>query len=97
MVDDRGTLVADWTLPPVSECRVEGCSIQPGESSEEGGDRQALEVEFTVFMPPGTPITAYSKVDVYGTPYAVEGKPKRTPSATGRLDHVRVDLVAWHG
>lgn len=96
MVDDRGTLVPDWSVPGV-ETVVEGCSVQPGASSEVMAARQAVTYRWTVFAPAGTVIGPYDGVLVGGQLFQVDGAPKVWPSPTGRVSHVEVLLLDWEG
>ena len=96
LVDDRGTMVADYTVP-ASEVDVPGCSVQPGASAEVLAARQGVSVRWTVYAPSSVVVTARSAVRYAGTLYQVDGEPQRWPSPTGALDHVVVLLVDWRG
>lgn len=97
LVDDRGTLVPDWELPPVSSVQVGGCSVQPAGSSEVLDGRQQVQARWRVWAPPDTPVTAYSAVVWMGERYQVDGEPATWSDPLGVLSHVAFDLVAWRG
>jgi hypothetical protein len=97
MIDDRGTMVPDWTLNPESCVVVSGCSVQPGDSSEDLAMRQNVSVRWTVWAPPDAPVTATSGVIFRGVLYAVAGEPEVWTDPLGRLSHKVARLEAWHG
>lgn len=97
IVEDRGTSLPDWSQDPASSTEVTGCSVQPGSSSEDLNGRLNVDVQWTVWMPPGTSIGPHSGVIVRGTRYSVNGQPKSWNVASMGLDHIVVELVDWHG
>lgn len=97
LVDDRGTLVPDWSAPPASQTPVEGCLVLPGASVEVLAGRQAVAVRWTVYAPPDVVLTAHSAVSYQGRLYQVDGEPARWPSPTGGLDHVVILLLDPEG
>jgi hypothetical protein len=97
MVEERGQLVPDWDAEPASVTPVPGCSVQPGASSEDLAGRSNVIVRWTVYAPPGIPVTAHSRVRYDGRLYSVDGEPARWPSATGALDHTVLLLIDWEG
>lgn len=96
LVDDRGTLVADFDTP-ASETVVPGCSVQPGASEEFLASRQGVAVRWSVYAPPGTVVSAHSGVRFEGNLYHVDGEPLRWSSPTGAADHVVLLLVDHEG
>lgn len=97
IVTERGAERADWTQEPTTTTVVPDCSIQPGSPTETLGDRDASEVRWTVFAPPGIAVDAYSAVRIMGDRYQVDGEPQRWVSPTGDLDHTVIRLVDWKG
>lgn len=94
---ERGVETSDWSAEPAMVTIVEGCSIQPGPPVETLGGRNASEVRWTVFAPPGILITAHSAVRLDGRIYQIDGEPQRWTSASGTLDHTVIRLVDWEG
>lgn len=97
LVDDRGTMVPDWSATPVSEVTVPGCSVQPGASAEVLEARQGVSVRWTVYAPASVALSAHSAVRYAGRLYDVDGEPQRWPSPTGALDHTVILLVDHEG
>lgn len=97
LVDDRGKQVPDWDAEPAAVTPVAGCSVQPGASAEVLTARTAVTVRWTVYAPPGLPVTAHSGVRYAGRLYQVDGAPSLWPSPTGGLDHTVLLLIDWEG
>lgn len=97
MVDDRGTLVPDWSQPPAETVSVEGCSVQPQTGADDRSQRDALSSVFVVYAPPETDVGAFDQVlvDDYSAPLKTTGEPLRW--SVGFLDHVVINLVDWNG
>lgn len=95
LVDDRGTLTPDWTQPP-TETTITGCSVQPA-GSDETDSRQNVAVRLTVYMPPGSPVTAWSRIRYQGGDYHVDGHPDVWKSPTGSVSHMVARLTQWKG
>ena len=97
MVDDRGTMVPDWSATPVSEVPVPGCSVQPGATAEVLAARQGSSIRWTVLAPPTLVATARDGVRFEGVLYQINGEPQPWPSPTGGLDHVVLFLETHEG
>lgn len=97
MIDDRGTLVPDWSQPPAETVNVAGCSVQPQTNADERSQRDALSSVFVVYAPPGTIVGAFDRVLVtdYESPLMITGEPTRW--TIGFLDHVVINLADWNG
>ena len=91
-----GEQVDDWSQPP-TEVLVKGCDVQPGASQEYLLNRDSALVAWTVYAPPGTQVTTYSRVRYNGTVYTVYGHPADWESASGRIDYVEIILQDWRG
>lgn len=85
----------DWSN--VNETTIDGCSAQPGSTQEVLDNRDSRLVLWTVFMPPDADVVATDGIRLHGTLYAINGEPKRWPSATGGLDHIELELKLWEG
>lgn len=96
LVDDHGTLVADWSQPP-AETPVPGCSFQPSTGSLDDVNREGVRTAASLHMPPTAAVTAHQRVRVAGVTYRIVGEPERWTSATGALDHVLLRLEHWEG
>lgn len=97
MVDDRGTLVPDWTQPPASSTTIAGCSVQPATSTEDMSGRQQVAVRWSVWLPPASPVTAYSAVLWGGVRHLVMGEPARWTDPLGNYSHMHLEMEVWHG
>lgn len=65
---------ADWDHP--TAVPVTGVAVEPRPSSEPVQDaRNAVTSGFTLYFPPGTPVTAADRVQVRGQVYDVLGEP----------------------
>jgi hypothetical protein len=97
MINDRGTMVPDWTQPAAETVSVTGCSVQPQVSGDDRIQRDALSSVFVVYAPPGTTVGAFDHVlvDDYNSPLVTTGEPLRW--SVGFLDHVVINLTDWNG
>lgn len=94
--EDHGSWYDDWEN--TTEADIEGCVISPGVSIEENDRQDAQKVAYTVLAPEGADVKASDKIRVDLEPdldLAVYGRPRRVPSPTGRLSHVRIELSDW--
>ena len=97
LVDDRGTLVPDWTQEPASRTQVEGCAVQPLAGSEDVDGRQHTTARWKVWLPPCAPVTAFSALECAGVRYQVDGPPLFWGDPFENLSHVTVEVVVWRG
>lgn len=91
--DEYGTpdVLRDWTA--ATETDVAGCAVAPRSSAEpQEPGRSALSVGLTVYMPPGVPVDASSRLLIAGTLYEVEGEPAvwKSPYVAGPVGGVEV-------
>ena len=88
----------EWSGPVL----VRGCAVAPGAVAEVfEPNRDGAGVEFTVYMPPGVPVSARDRVVLPGhaDPFEVSGQPQdwgRNPF-TGRPSGVVVQLGRFDG
>jgi hypothetical protein len=86
MVNERGSVLPDWTRPPESIGVVPGCIAAPGDTDATPPPRQGQTVRWTVYVPPdGAPIVAIDRIGLPGieTLFALEGEPVRWPTPDG--------------
>ncbi len=96
MVDDRGTLVPDWSQPP-SVVTSYGWSVQPVSTSERLGERQQTSIKLRAWGNPGDEIPAHCAIEWRGKRYALDGASKHWHDPLGNLSHRVVDLIRWEG
>ena len=80
-----------------SSTEVAGCSVQPLGGAEQTDRGEAVQVNLTVYLPPGTDIVATDRVRWGGDVYAVNGPPSVWRDETGTEDHVQVQLLLRKG
>lgn len=90
--DRYGNDATDWTTPVATE--VNGCRMVPV-PGDEVLDR--VTRRWILFAPPGTVITAASRVRWGGAIYDVTGEVRRWPSPSGGLAHIEADLQRVDG
>lgn len=94
MIDDgHGNLVANW--PAAAAHDVEGCSIQPGATSEDLQHRDGSLIAYTVWAPIDADVLSSDRILLYGEPFTINGEIIRW--ATGILDHTVIFLQRWEG
>lgn len=86
----------DWSN--VSTAVINGCSVQPADArlSQDGrvlGTTDGL----TVYMPADADVLAGDRIQYDGLTYIIDGVPRHWPSASGRLDHILLNLERWAG
>lgn len=97
--DRYGKPVYDWPEPGT---QVPGCKVAPL-VSEEPADiaRNPVSIGFSVYMPPGVPVTPYDRVIVRGIVCEVIGEPGdwRSPYVPSLLagKGVVVNVKRWEG
>lgn len=99
--DARGSTIPDWSTATTKE--IKGCSMQPaGTSLSQDGRVLAVSDTYTLFAPPEADIRAGDHI-LYHHPicgdqeYEIDGDVPFQPSATGRLDHLRITLKRYQG
>ena len=94
-VEERGKQIPDYRNGVRTV--VKGCSVQPGGQTENLAGRQAVEVRFTVYAPPGVRVDAHDAVEYEGTLFQVDGGALLWKSPTGSVSHSVMNLVDWEG
>ena len=92
---DHGTEIPDWSEP--TETTVSGCSVQPTFGEEETSHRDAVQSEYTVYMPKGTDVDAYCRIVWKGKTYEVVGNPSVWDVPMSSVEHVAVHMNLWEG
>lgn len=92
----RGSSVPDWEN--TTTAIITGCSVQPASTSlSQDGRVLGLFDGLTVYAPANADVQAGDHISYGGQIYAINGEPRRWPSATGGLDHVQLNLERWSG
>lgn len=93
---ERGSSIPDWEHADSLE--IPGCSMQPASTSlSQDGRVLGISDGFTCFMPADADVQAGDRIVFKGKTYTIQGDPRDWPSATGRLDHIQLNLVRWTG
>ncbi len=97
LVDDRGTLVPDWTLPPARTRVVTGCSVQPAGATESVGGRQQTQSNYKAWLPMGEPVAAADRIVWRGRVFNAANDSEVWHDPLNNLDHQTVDLEEQRG
>lgn len=92
-VMDHGSLVADWG--EADEVTLAGWSLQPGASSEDLQNREAVRVDWTAYGPYDADVIATDRIRLPSGDYSVIGEPERWKSPTGRVSSTKLLLQRW--
>ena len=92
-VMDHGSLIADWDNAEAVE--LPGWSLQPGASSEDLANREAVQVAWTAYGPYDADVTAADRIRLPSGDYSVIGEPERWKSPTGRVSSTKLLLQRW--
>ena len=96
--DVRGSSIPDWDAEKVSTKVINGCSVQPASTSlSQDGRVLGVQDGLTCYIPADADVQAGDHIVYKGKVYAINGDPLDWPSATGRLDHLQLNLVRWRG
>lgn len=96
MKDSRGSLVPDWSA--VDELLIKGCSVQPAGTNLVTGERvEGITDGMVAYCPSGVDIKTGDRIRFNGNIYTIKGEVRDWPSATGRLDHLVLNLERYHG
>lgn len=92
----RGSTIPDWDM--ASYLDIPGCSMQPASTSlSMDGRVLGISDGFTCYMPADADVQAGDHIMFKGKVYEINGDPREWPSATGRLDHIQLNLTRWSG
>lgn len=96
VTDVRGSLIPDWEN--ATQLDIPGCSVQPSSTSlSQDGRVLGVSDGLTCYIPADADVQAGDHIVYKGKTYAINGDPLDWPSATGRLDHLQLNLVRWRG
>ena len=96
--DVRGSSVPDWDESKVDTKAISGCSVQPSSTSlSQDGRVMGVSDGLTCYIPADADVQAGDHIVFKGKTYEINGDPLDWPSATGRLDHLQLNLVRWRG
>ena len=92
----RGSTIPDWS--DVDSLDIPGCSVQPASTSlSQDGRVLGIIDGVTCYMPADADVQAGDRIVFKGKTYTINGDPRDWPSATGRLDHIQLNLERWSG
>lgn len=93
---ERGSTVPDWDN--ASALTIKGCSVQPSISTtSQDGRVLGISDSYSAYLPKGADVRAGDHIVFDGEEFAIDGEPRKWTSPTGRLTHVQINLVRWHG
>lgn len=94
--ESRGSTIPDWDN--VDSLEIPGCSMQPASTSlSMDGRILGISDGYTCYMPADADVKAGDHILFNGKTYEINGDPREWPSATGRLDHIQLNLTRWAG
>lgn len=93
----RGSEIPDWE-GTWDILEIPGCSVQPAATSlSMDGRVLGINDGVTCYMPADADVREGDRIVFKGKTYTINGDPRDWPSATGRLDHIQLNLVRWQG
>lgn len=93
--ESRGVVIRDWDKTTTHT--IAGCSVQPADTSTTYDVREGVTVRARAYLPPGSDIKAGDRIDWNGYSFAIDGQPLPINSPTGRLLHIKAQLIDWEG
>lgn len=99
--EERGVEVYDWDSAKTHD--ITGCSVQftttalNGVLSANKSARDSLMVRAIAYIPPDADIQKGDVVLFKGSRYLIDGCPYDVLSPTGRVSHIKCNLVDWEG
>lgn len=92
----RGSDIPDWVN--ATRTTVNGCSMQPaGTNLSEDGRVLGVRDGYTCYMPENAPVLAGDRIEWNGKQYTITGDIRDWGSASGRYDHIILNLEAYNG
>lgn len=92
----RGQTVPDWDNS--SQITISNCSMQPASTTlSQDGRVLAVTDRFTCYMPANVNVSAGDRIAYNNKIYTVDGDPRDWESASGRLDHIELNLIRYRG
>ena len=77
--------------------KINGCYVQFRDTDITLDQRQGLTVRAVAYFPPGSDIRVGDLVVYNGVEYKIDGAPFLVQSPTGRISHIKAELVDWEG
>lgn len=92
----RGQTVPDWEN--TTQMTISNCSMQPASTSlSQDGRVLGITDRFTCYMPADAKVDAGDRIAYNNKIYTIDGDPRDWESASGRLDHIELNLVRYRG
>ena len=91
----RGVVVPDPDNETVIS--INGASVQFRATDMTFDQRDGVTVRAVVYLPPGADVKAGDKLVYNDVEYKVDGAPLPVESPTGRVSHIKAQLVDWEG
>lgn len=92
----RGSVVPDWDN--ATSVTINGCHLQPATTSlSMDGRVLGISDGYTCYMPADADVQAGDHIAFNGNEYYIQGDIRAWPSASGRLDHIQLNLMRWNG
>lgn len=90
--DAYGNRVLNWDSPGVSRAPIDGCRVQPVDSSEYTIDSERITTRWWWRGPYDADLTGLDRIEHDGLTFSVDGDVTRHRSPTGFLDHAECFL-----
>lgn len=92
----RGQDIPNWDN--ANELVIDNCSVQPNATTlSQDGRVLGISQGLTVYAPADADILAGDRIKYQNNDYTIDGELQRWPSPTGRLEHIRFNIVRWQG
>lgn len=92
----RGQSVPDWEN--TTQQTIKNCSMQPSSTNlSQDGRILGISDRYTCYMPANAPVEAGDRIAFNNHIYTIDGDIREWPSASGRLDHIEINLVSYRG
>ena len=94
--ESRGSSIPDWDNAESLE--IQNCSVQPSDTGlSQDGRVLGIQEGLTAYMPADADVQEGDHIIYDGREYVMSGTPQKRISATGRLDHIQINLERWSG
>lgn len=94
-VTARGVTVPDYDH--MTSASITGASVQFRATDMTLDQRDGVTIRAVVYFPPGADVKAGDMVVYNDVEYRINGAPFLVESPTGRISHIKAELVDWEG
>ena len=95
-MESRGSAIPDWDN--ADKLVISGCCVQPSSTGlSQDGRILGISEGLTPYIPVNTDIEEGDHIIYDGNEYTISGSIQKRISATGRINHVQINLERWSG